>query len=248
MIDITGYKPGNTLLHRLNPITKLMGVGCAIAATVLASAWAPLIGIPVLACVLSAYIGTGRRLAGLIRLLVPIVCAMFALQILFVRTGDILYGPITYDGIASASKACLRLIGAAIPFVLLLATTRLTDLANACVEILHLPYRYAFTFTTALRFIPLFSQEMHAIVETQITRGVALDTASPLKRFTLMLPICIPLLVTSVRKVDSIALAAEQRGFYLRTRASSYRRFPLTRIDIVTISCCIALMVFCLIL
>ena len=32
----------------------------------------------------------------------------------------------------------------------MLTVTKLNDLANACVEVLHVPYRYAFTFTTAL--------------------------------------------------------------------------------------------------
>ena len=56
-----------------------------------------------------------------------------------------------------------------------------------------------------------------------------------------MIPVCIPLLVTSVQKTDATALAAEQRGFYLRTRASSYRRYPMTATDIAVLGCCLAL-------
>ena len=108
-------------------------------------------------------------------------------------------------------------------------------------EVLHVPYRYAFTFTTALRFVPVFTREMNAIMEAQTARGVHFDTGNPFKKLALMIPVCIPLLVTSVQKTDATALAAEQRGFYLRTHASSYRRYPMTATDIAVLGCCLAL-------
>ena len=129
----------------------------------------------------------------------------------------------------------------ALPLILVLMVTKLTDLANACVEVLHVPYRYAFTFTTALRFVPVFSQEMNAIMEAQTARGVQYDTKNPFKKLQLMLPLCVPLLVSSVGRTDATALAAEQRGFYLRTRESSYKRYPLAARDWLALACCVAL-------
>ena len=156
---------------------------------------------------------------------------MLVLQTAFVRTGDVVALWMTADGLVTGSKACLRLLGVALPLILMLTVTKLNDLANACVEILHVPYRYAFTFTTALRFVPVFSQEMNAIMEAQTARGVEYDTKNPFKKVQLMLPLCIPLLVSSVGKTDATALAAEQRGFYLRTRESSYKRYPFVATD-----------------
>ena len=129
----------------------------------------------------------------------------------------------------------------ALPLVLMLMVTKLTDLANACVEKLHIPYKYAFTFTTALRFVPVFSQEMNAIMEAQTARGVEYDTNNPFRKMRLMLPLCIPLLISSVGKTDATALAAEQRGFYLRTRESSYRRYPFGALDAAAFALCAAL-------
>ena len=123
----------------------------------------------------------------------------------------------------------------------MLMVTRLTDLANACVEVLRVPYRYAFTFTTALRFVPVFSQEMNAIMEAQTARGVEYDTRNPIRKLQLMLPLCVPLLVSSVGRTEATALAAEQRGFYLRTRESSYRRYPLVARDWAVLALCVAL-------
>ena len=162
---------------------------------------------------------------------------------IFVQGGDRLVGFVTTEGLVTGSKACLRLLGLALPLVLVLTVTKLTDLANACVEILHVPYRYAFAFTTALRFVPLFGQEMNAIMEAQTARGVEYDTKNPIKKLQLMLPLCIPLLISSVGKTDATALAAEQRGFYLRTRESSYKRYPLRALDFAAIAVAVALIV-----
>ena len=84
---------------------------------------------------------------------------------------------------------------------------------------------------------------MNAIMEAQTARGVEYDTKNPFKKIKLMLPLCIPLLVSSVGKTDATALAAEQRGFYLRTRESSYKRYPIKGMDVAVLIVSIALVV-----
>lgn len=243
MVNVIDYVPGTTLLHRLNPVTKLAIAAAIIATTFLANTYPLLIGLLALTFALAAYTRTVPRLVSLLKLLVPLAAIMFVLQSLLVRTGAPVLGFITDEGLVSASKMALRLLGIALPLVLMLSVTKLNDLANACVEVLHVPYQYAFTFTTALRFVPVFSQEMNAIMEAQTARGVEYDTPNPLKKLRLMLPLCIPLLISSVGKTDATALAAEQRGFYLRTRASAYKRYPLAGRDIAALALCVGLIV-----
>ena len=173
--------------------------------------------------------------------MVPLSLIMLVLQTAFIRTGAPIFAWITTDGLIAGTKAALRLLGVALPLILMLTITQLGDLANACVEVLHVPYRYAFTFTTALRFVPIFSQEMNAIMEAQTARGVEYDTKNPLKKMRLMLPLCVPLLLSSVGKTDATALAAEQRGFYLRTRESAYDRHPFVARDYAAFALCVAL-------
>lgn len=231
MVNVIDYVPGDTVLHRLNPIAKLALASGIIIATFLGDTYPMLLGLLALTLALGAYAGVFKNLLSLLKLLVPLTVVMLALQTAFVRTGDVVALWMTVDGLVTGSKACLRLLGVALPLILMLTVTKLNDLANACVEILHVPYRYAFTFTTALRFVPVFSQEMNAIMEAQTARGVEYDTKNPFKKVQLMLPLCIPLLVSSVGKTDATALAAEQRGFYLRTRESSYKRYPFAALD-----------------
>lgn len=241
MVNVIDYVPGATVLHRLNPVAKLALASGIIIATFLAASYPALVGLLVITLALGAYAGVFSRLASLLKVLLPLAAIMLALQMIFVQGGERLVGFVTSEGLVTGSKACLRLLGVALPLVLVLTVTKLTDLANACVEILHVPYRYAFAFTTALRFVPLFGQEMNAIMEAQTARGVEYDTKNPIKKLQLMLPLCIPLLISSVGKTDATALAAEQRGFYLRTRESSYKRYPLQALDFAAIAVAVAL-------
>ncbi|MEF2649750.1 energy-coupling factor transporter transmembrane component T family protein [Collinsella tanakaei] len=243
MVNVIDYVPGATVLHRLNPVAKLALASGIIIATFLAASYPALVGLLVITLALGAYAGVFSRLASLLKVLLPLAAIMLALQMIFVQGGERLVGFVTSEGLVTGSKACLRLLGVALPLVLVLTVTKLTDLANACVEILHVPYRYAFAFTTALRFVPLFGQEMNAIMEAQTARGVEYDTKNPIKKLQLMLPLCIPLLISSVGKTDATALAAEQRGFYLRTRESSYKRYPLQALDFAAIAVAAALIV-----
>lgn len=243
MLNVIDYVPGTTVLHRLNPVTKLALAASIIIATILADGYAALITLLLITLLLGVYAGTATRLLSLLKVLVPIAALMLVLQLAFVRHGDPAFLFATTDGLVSGTKACLRLLGVALPLVLVLTVTKTTDLANACVEKLHIPYKYAFTFTTALRFVPVFTQEMNAIMEAQTARGVEFDSKNPFRKLSLMLPVCIPLLVTSVGKTDATALAAEQRGFYLRTRTSSYRRYPFAARDAVCGALCVALII-----
>ena len=243
MVNVIDYVPGATVLHRLNPVAMLALASGIIIATFLATSYPALVGLLVITLALGAYAGVFSRLASLLKVLLPLAAIMLVLQMIFAQGGERLVGFVTSEGLVTGSKACLRLLGVALPLVLVLTVTKLTDLANACVEILHVPYRYAFAFTTALRFVPLFGQEMNAIMEAQTARGVEYDTKNPIKKLQLMLPLCIPLLISSVGKTDATALAAEQRGFYLRTRESSYKRYPLQALDFAAIAVAVALIV-----
>ena len=243
MTSVIDYVDGDSVLHRLNPVTKLALAAAIILATFLADTYPMLLELLALTFALAAYARALSGIVSLAKLMVPLSVVMMVLQTAFVRTGDPLFAWVTTDGLVTGSKAALRLLGVALPLILMLTVTKLNDLANAVVEVLHVPYRYAFTFTTALRFVPVFSQEMNAIMEAQTARGVEYDTKNPLLKLRLMLPLCVPLLVSSVGKTDATALAAEQRGFYLRTRESSYKRYPMRGVDLAVLLASVALVV-----
>lgn len=227
---------------------RILSDGAPFAAFA-SSSFAVLIAILAIDLAIGFAGGIGSRALSLLRGLVVAGAFLFVLQVLFIRSGEALmpHVPVlslaTDQGVVTAGLVVLRLIDAALPLALMLSVTRLGGLANACVEVLHLPYRYAFTFTTALRFVPVFANEMSAIMEAQTARGVEFDTRNPFKKIRLMLPLCAPLLISSVARADACALAAEQRGFYLRTRESSFKLYPFAACDVSALALGVAIMV-----
>lgn len=115
---------------------------------------------------------------------------------------------------------------------LLLSVTQMSDLSGVLVQRLHVPYKYAFTLTTAIRFIPVFADSLSGIMEAQTARGVAFDTKNPFKKLGLILPLCMPLLISSVGRIHDTAAVAEMRGFTLRTRESQSRRYTFKSGDL----------------
>ena len=142
------------------------------------------------------------------------------------RKIDILKSPLKIPKVRE-SKPFRSLPLPTAPIRILISVTNLSDLSNTLVKYLHIPYKYAFTFTSAIRFIPVFSTEMNGIIESQQARGVDFEVKNPFKKFGMILPLCFPLLISSVRKIESTATAAELRGFYLRTRACCTKSYRL---------------------
>ena len=108
---------------------------------------------------------------------------------------------------------------------------------------LKIPYKYAFAIITVIRFIPVFASEMTGIMEAQTARGVEFDTKNIFKKIGLIIPLCVPLLISSVKRVDSSAMAAELRGFNRRTAKSGYKKYPFTKYDSFALLICAVVIV-----
>jgi energy-coupling factor transport system permease protein len=232
---ITGlldYVPGKSFLHRLNPITKLI-LSFGLCASCFISGNLPLIlGIILLNLLASALSGIIGRSLRILRSLVKLSILLFTVQIFFVRQGQVLLRfpggiYITGAGLLFSLLFVSRLIAATMPLTLMLSVTRMSDISNALNRYFRIPYKYTFVLTTAIRFIPLFAAEMAAIIDAQAARGVDFDTRNVFKKFRLLLPLCVPLLISSVRRIEGGAVSAELRGFNLRRPDSGSKRYPL---------------------
>jgi energy-coupling factor transport system permease protein len=103
----------------------------------------------------------------------------------------------------------LRMIAATLPLAIMLSVTQVSDLSGMLVEKLHVPYKYVFAMTTSMRFIPIFAAEAADIMAAQTSRGVDFDTKNFLRKIRLILPLCVPLLLSSVERIDRGAISAE---------------------------------------
>ena len=225
------YLQGDSILHKMHPLTKLFVAALLCASAFVSSDFFYLLGI-ILLDIFLGFIGEGKsrsgllkRTLGIFRGLFKMSLFLFVLQILVIRRGNIViplgksFG-ITDIGIRNGLLLVMRLTGATLPLSVLISVINLNDLSNTMVKELHIPYKYAFTLTSAIRFIPVFSSEMSGIIESQKARGVDFDVKNPFKKLGMILPLCFPLLMGAVRKIEFTANAAELRGFYFRTRES----------------------------
>lgn len=230
------YLQGDSVLHRMHPLSKIFVAALLCAAAFVSSDFFYLIGIIAFDIMLGV-IGEGKNHSGLLKRTLGIFKGLFkmsvflfVLQILVIRRGEIViplgseFG-ITDVGIRNGLLLVLRLTGATLPLSVLISVINLNDLSNTMVKELHIPYKYAFTFTSAIRFIPVFSSEMSGIIESQKARGVDFDVKNPVKKIGMILPLCFPLLMGAVRKIEFTATAAELRGFYFRSRESCTRTY-----------------------
>lgn len=231
MNHILQYIPGDSLIHRMNPITKIVLTMLICASAFITDHPLYLTGLLAADLLIGILAGVANRTWSIFRGLLKIAVFLFVLQTLLTRRGTPIFWIITDEGLLTAGRVVLRLIVVCMPLALVLAVTRISDLTNALTQVAHVPYPYAFTLATAIRFIPQFLEEMNGIMEAQSARGVAFDQAKGLKKFSMILPLCAPLLISSLRQTEQTAVAAEVRGFRMRTRESGYKRYPFTWLD-----------------
>jgi energy-coupling factor transport system permease protein len=243
MNGLLDYVPGNSFLHRLNPFTKLVLSFVLCAACFISDRHFFIAGIIVLSLLMSAAGGAMGRSLRILLSLVKLCCVLFIAQVFFVRKGTILlHLPlniyITAEGLLFSLLFILRLMAAALPLALMFSVTRISDISNVLTRYFGIPYKYTFALTTAMRFIPLFSREASDIMEAQTARGVEFDTKNFFKKIMLLLPLCVPLLISSVRRIEGLAISAELRGFSLRGRRNGYKRYRFGAGDIAAFAVC----------
>ena len=214
------YVSGQSLLHRLHPVVKL--------------AWLAWITIAVF--VFDSVLLPGIVLGGALVLLwlsgmapwrVPgkavwltLGVAIFVTQVLAVRDGDTVCGPLTDAGLRAGLRASGRLLAVIVSSTLFVVTTEPFRLAAALMAV-GLPYRWGFTLVTALRLAPVFKLETHHIYRAQMVRGVPYDRGR-MRRFWLALRhLTLPLLVSALRTAHALSLSMEGRGFGLHRRRTS---------------------------
>ncbi len=232
------YRSGDTLLHRLHPLTKaawlLFGT---ISVFAIHSPWAV---AAVVALLLLAFRTTGvqlRRVRGT-RLFISTALLLAVLQILFVNEGTVLFelGPLTVttSGVEAGIYIAGRFLSVVLLSYLFVLTTEPNDLAYALMRA-GLPYRYGFALITALRMVPTFEQEGQIVYNAQLARGVQYDVRSPRRLLTLARQFVLPLLVSALGKVDALAVSMEGRCFGKYPTRTFLREVRATRLDVVAV-------------
>ena len=228
------FFPGNSVIHKLDPRVKLVAAVLYIVTVFLANnEWC------YLALIVSslALVGFSRlSLKVILKGLKPIlfVLAFTAAINIFVTKGEHLifekyFIHIYWEGIVRAVKMALRVVALVIGTSVLLTYTTSPIVLTDAIESLLSPLKrirvpvhdLAMIMTIALRFIPTLVEETEKIMNAQKARGADFDSGGLVKRAKALIPVLIPLFVSSFSRADELAVAMEcrcYRGDVGRTR------------------------------
>ncbi|MDR3310680.1 MAG: energy-coupling factor transporter transmembrane protein EcfT [Oscillospiraceae bacterium] len=224
-ITLGQYFPGNTIVHRLDPRTKLALTVCYMVALFAARTWSGYaFMLAVLISAVAASRINGKTLLKSLKPILFIIIFTVVLNVFFTAGDDVLAHfwifKITKQGLVGAAQMMLRLTMLIAGTFLLTYTTSPLALTDGIESILkplakiHFPaHVLAMMMSIALRFIPTLIEETDKIMSAQKARGADFESGGLVKRAKALLPILVPLFVSAFRRADELAEAMESRCY-----------------------------------
>ena len=241
------YIPGDSIVHRLDPRSKLLSMMLLI----LIVFWA---NNSITNLILFIATGIFIALSGVsISFFIQGLKSMFFLiafttlfQFFFISSGNVIFEfwfvRITDYALQQAGIIFSRFVLIIFFSTLLTLTTMPLSLASA-VEGLLSPlkkvkvpvHEIGLMLSMSLRFVPTLMDDTTRIMNAQKARGVDFDEGSIVQKVKALIPILIPLFATSLKRADSLAIAMEARGYQGGKGRSQYRQLKWSFKDTLTI-------------
>lgn len=245
-ITIGQYYPAGSIIHRLDVRVKIILL---------------IINIIFIFCSFSIYsilLMTAMILFIMVISKVPIkqyLRSMKAIIIIFIFTAviNVFYGAgetlwsfgfikITYDGVLNAIFIALRLLDLIfISSVLTYSTTpaNITDGLERVLSFLKIfkvnTQELSMMMSIAIRFIPTIMEETHKIIDAQKSRGADFESGNILNRIKGIIPIIIPLFMSSIKRATDLSVAMECRCYNSYTKKSKMKILRIKLCDIIAI-------------
>ena len=224
-ITIGQYYPAKSILHRLDPRTKLMATLLYLISLFLFDGFA---GYIVATVFLISIIKLSKvPFKFIVKGLKPIIMLLM-ITVLFnlflTRSGDVLFSfwifTVTSGGLHTAVFMAMRLIYLILGSSLMTFTTTPNELTDGIEKLLgplrkiKVPvHEIAMMMSIALRFIPILLEETDKIMKAQIARGADFESGNIIQRAKSMIPILVPLFVSAFRRANDLAMAMEARCY-----------------------------------
>ena len=140
---------------------------------------------------------------------------------------------VTDIGMNNGLQLSLRFLGIISLSAFFVFVTEPTQLAQSITRI-GISYRYAYTLVLALRFVPMFDLEQSHVRNARLARGIDLEKRGIRGIFVLIRYTFIPLIISALSRVDSLAISMEGRAFGLYKKRSFMepRKYDLKEITI----------------
>jgi energy-coupling factor transport system permease protein len=230
------YIKRDSLLHSLNPLTKLtLAFGLTFIAFLSPWYWTPqfvvlaiIIPLSILGRIQREYIYTA------LRLILPATAFLFIMQALFQPIGKTIifqfwFLHITRESLSFAFANASRIFAMVSSFTLFLLTTHPSELMSDLTR-RGLPSQFAYVIISTIQIIPQMQSKAQTIIAAQRSRGLETE-GSIFKRIGALVPLVGPLVFGSLVEVEERAIAIEARGFTSTHKKTSLREIQDTGID-----------------
>ena len=243
-ITLGQYFPGNSVIHRMDPrmkliLTILYIVGVFIVANLpgYAIALAFLYIVVRISGIKFSYLAKG------VKPLRFIIIFTFILNLFFVQGETPIFTlgffTLTKEALSNAVYFALRLVFLVMGTSVLTLTTSPVQLTDGLerimhpLEKIHFPaHELAMMMTIALRFIPTLLEETDKIQKAQMARGADFESGNLIERAKAMIPLLVPLFVSSFRRANELAMAMEARCYRGGDHRTRLRELKYTKLDL----------------
>ncbi|MBQ8426484.1 MAG: energy-coupling factor transporter transmembrane protein EcfT [Clostridia bacterium] len=241
------YYPATSFVHKMDARIKILGVIAFIVAVFMVKSF-HFLGFG--ACLLFVLIATAFSCVPFTRVLRSIKGILFViilsaiLQIFFNSGGNILvewsFIKITDLGLLNAGFIVARISLIVLGASILTLTTTPVELADAIESLLYplkwikFPvHEFALIMSIALRFIPTLMDETDRIIKAQKARGADFESGNLFKRAKALIPVLIPLLISSFRRADELADAMDARCYSGSKNRTKFKKMKLGWRDLI---------------
>lgn len=223
-ITLGQYYPVDSVLHRMDPRTKLFGTMVFIISLFIAkNIWSYVLATAFLATVIQlSKVPVSFMLRGL-KAVVFLLLISVSFN-LFLTAGTPIFQlgfvKITMEGISTALFMGLRLIYLVVGSSVMTLTTTPNELTDGLekgmgfMKKIGVPvHEVSMMMSIALRFIPILIEETDKIMKAQMARGADFDSGNLIQKAKSMIPLLIPLFISAFRRATDLAMAMEARCY-----------------------------------
>ena len=226
-ITLGQFFPGNSLIHRLDPRTKILLSVLFIITVFVANNTVSflILSLALLAVFMQSGISIKTVLKGLKPIFVILIITALINVFMTKADGEPLFEfgiiKIYTEGIVRAVFMALRVVMLIIGTSLLLTYTTSPISLTDGIESLLAPLKrvkvpvhtFAMMMSIALRFIPTLIEETEKIMNAQKSRGADFTSGGLVKRAKSLIPLLLPLFVSSFNRAEELATAMECRCY-----------------------------------
>ncbi len=246
-IALGRYLPLDSVIHRLDPRTKILCLIVMMVAIFMPAGW---LGYGILAAaVLLLTLLAKLKLRFLWRSMKPMLFMLVFLliiNILVLHDGELLF---TIGSFAVYSGAILQTLYIVVRLMLMImlttvltATTKPLELTLGIedlmtpLKVIHVPaHEIAMMISIALRFIPTLIEETQRIMKAQASRGVDMEEGKLKEKIMAILSLIVPLFVSAFQHADDLANAMEARGYVPDHTRTRYKQLKMRGADLFTL-------------